>query len=167
MIAAAVCLLAPAAATAGRVGWNETAKVGGARVMSYRVDSLSVRKNSWSARVSFKNLSRRTIQVGSQFGVAFYVDPKAEDLSLAVGFAAATKFSSPTPTVLKPGDSWTGVLSGSGKFTASGRVYARVVFGPFTGMPGEISSVVWITDHSTTVTLGPGAAAPPATGPII
>lgn len=166
MTATTLCLLAPAAASAARVGWNETAKIGGARVMSYRVDSLSVRKNGWSASVSFKNLSHRTIKVGSQFGVAFYVGPKAEDLSLAVGFASATKFSSPTPTVLKPGASWSGVISGSGKLSLGGLVYARVVFGPFTGMPGESTSVVWITDHSTTVGTG-GAAVPRPTGPVI
>jgi hypothetical protein len=163
VIAAALCVLAPASATAGRVGWNETAKIGGARVMSYRVDSLSVRKDGWSARVSFKNLSRRTIHVGSDFGLAFYTDPKTTNLSSAVGFATATRFSTPIPTVLKPGASWSGVIGGSGQLSMSGMVYARVVFGPFTGMPGESAAVVWITDHTTTV----GTAAPPATGPVI
>jgi hypothetical protein len=161
-----LCLLVPASAGAARVGWNETAKVAGARVMSYRVDSLSVGTSNWSARVSFKNLSRRTIKVGSQFGVAFYLDPDAEDLTYAVGFAEATKFSTPTPTVLKPGASWTGVISGSGSFVTAGRVYARVVFGPFTGVPGESTAIVWITDHKTTVSSNANAAAP-ATGPVI
>jgi hypothetical protein len=154
-------------AGAGRVGWNETAKVAGARVMSYRVDSLSVRTNGWSARVSFKNLSNKTIKVGSQFGVAFYLDPKAEDLTYAVGFAAATKFSTPTPTTLKPGASWTGVISGSGTLLMSGRVYARVVFGPFTGVPGESTSIVWITDHKTTVGNKKTTPTVPAPGPVI
>jgi hypothetical protein len=165
-VAAAIGLVAPGAAGAARVGWHETAKVAGARVMSYRVDSLSVRTNGWSARVSFKNLSKRTIRVGSQFGVAFYLDPKAEDLSLAVGFAAATKFSTPTPTALKPGESWTGVISGSGTLTMAGRVYARVVFGPFTGVPGESAAIMWITDHVTTVS-GKATKMPPAVGPVI
>jgi hypothetical protein len=165
-IAVALCVLAPAAASAGRVGWNETAKVRGARVMSYRVDTVSVRKNGWSAHVSFKNLSHQTIRVGAEFGLAFYADGKATSLTQAVGFASATKFSTKTPTSLKPGESWTGVIGGSGNLTMSGRVYARVVFGPFTGMPGENSSVVWITDHATTV--GTGAPpAPPVTGPVI
>ena len=166
-VAAAVCLLAPAAAGAGRVGWKETAKVAGARVMSYRVDSLSVRANGWSAHVSFTNLSKQTIKVGSQFGVAFYLDPKAEDLTYAVGFAAATKFSTPTPTALKPGATWTGVISGSGQLQMSGRVYARVVFGPFTGVPGESTAIVWITDHKTTVGGTTTTPVPPATGPVI
>jgi hypothetical protein len=162
-----VCVLAPAAAGATRVGWHETAKVAGARVMSYRVDSLSVRTSGWSAHVSFKNLSTRTIRVGSQFGVAFYLDPNAEDLTYAVGFASATKFSKPTPTVLRPGASWTGVISGSGTLLLSGRVYARVVFGPFTGVPGESTAIVWITDHKTTIGSKAATPTPPATGPVI
>ena len=40
--------------------------------MAYTVDSLSIRKNGWSAQVSFKNISNKTIRVGSEFGVAFY-----------------------------------------------------------------------------------------------
>ena len=167
VVAAAVCLLAPAAAGASRVGWKETAKVAGARVMSYRVDSLSIGKNSWSARVSFTNLSKKTIKVGSQFGVAFYLDPEAEDLTYAVGFAAATKFSTPTPTILKPGATWTGVISGSGQLLMSGRVYARVVFGPFTGVPGESTAIVWITDHKTTLGSKTTTVTPPSTGPVI
>jgi len=166
-VVAGLALLAPAVATAARVGWNETAKIDGARVMTYRVDSVSIGSNGWSAHVSFKNISKHTIKVGSQFGVAFYADPAAEDLSQAVGFAAATKFSTPTPTVLKPGASWTGVISGTGRLTTSGTFYARVVFGPFTGLPGESSSVVWITDHKTMVHGRATTTPPPATGPVI
>ncbi len=166
-VVAAISLLAPAAAAAGTVGWNETAKIAGARVMTYRVDTISIRSDGWSARVSFKNISQRTIRVGSEFGIAFYADPAAEDLSQAVGFAAATKFSTPTPTVMKPGASWSGVIGGSGRLTASGTFYARIVFGPFTGLPGENSSVVWITDHKTTVHGKGTTPPPPSTGPVI
>ncbi|MBV8480266.1 MAG: hypothetical protein JOY72_08175 [Actinobacteria bacterium] len=161
-----VCLVVPAAANAGRVGWNETAKVAGKRVMTYRVDTLSVGSGSWTAHVSFKNISSKTIKVGSQFGLAFYLDPKAEDLTAAVGFAQATKFSTPTPTTLKPGESWTGEIGGSGSLSSGLHVYARVVFGPFTGVPGESSSIVWITDHRTTVDTNTKAP-PTATGPVI
>ena len=37
--------------------------------------------------------------------------------------------------------------------------------GPFTGLPGESTSVVWITDHATTI--GSGSVVAPATGPVI
>jgi len=157
--------VAPAAAAAGTVRWNETATIDGARVMTYHVDSISIRSTGWSARVSFRNISNRTIQVGSEFGVAFYADPKAEDLTEAVGFASATKFSTPTPTTMKPGASWTGIISGTGNLSTSGTFYARVVFGPFTGLPGESTSIVWITDHKTTVR-GSGGAAPPPPPPV-
>ena len=166
-VVAALGLLAPAAALAGRVSWDETAKVAGAKVMTYHVDALSVRANGWSARVSFKNVSNRTIKVGSDFGLAFYADPKAEDLTHAVGFAAATKFSTPTPAELKPGASWTGVISGNGQLTTNGTFYARIVFGPFSGLPGAKSPVVWITDHKTTVHGRGTTIPPPAAGPVI
>jgi hypothetical protein len=45
-------------------------------------------------------------------------------------------------------------------------VWARVIFGPFVGMPGEDHSVVWITDHATTVDIG-SSTPPPVVGPII
>ena len=166
-VVAALCLVVPAGAAAGRVGWNETAKSSGGRVMTYRVDTVSISSNGWSARVSFTNISKRTIKVGSNFGLAFYADPKAEDLSVAVGFAAATTFSTPTPTELKPGASWTGTIGGTGRLSMGGTFYARVVFGPFTGLPGESSPVVWITDHKTTVHGKATTVPPPAVGPVI
>jgi hypothetical protein len=166
-VAAAAFLVVAGSAAAKRVTWNEAAKSGGAKVMTYTVDSLTFNAKGWSAHVSFHNVSQKTIGMSArrEFGAAFFADPKSESLSRAVGFATATTFSSKLPTSLKPGDSWTGTISGTGKLTSNGRVYARVVFGPFSGLPGTTSAVVWITDHSMTL----GKAAAPATpvGPVI
>jgi hypothetical protein len=159
VLAGGVCLLSAPAATAGRVGWTETAKVDRQTVMRYQVSSVTIGKANWSARVAFSNLSNGSIQVGAtRFGIAFYSDSSAESLSEAIGFALATRFSAMPPKTLKPGASWSGVISGSGSLSADGEVYVRVVFGPFSGLPGESRSVVWITDHATTV--GAGATSP-------
>ena len=168
VLAAAACLVAAPVASAEKLGWNEKAKYAGKPVMSYRVVSLTLGKTSWNAHVSMRNLSNKTIKVGNEFGVGFWTSPKAETLQQVVAFATATKFSSKVPTELKPGASWTGVIGGGGHLDATGRFYARVIFGPFTGFPGQASSVVWITDHAKTV----GAATAPrpttsAPGPVI
>jgi hypothetical protein len=165
VLATAACLVAAPAASAERVGWNEKAKVGGKPVMSYKVVSLTFGKSGWSARVSFRNLSQQTIRVGNEFGVGFWSSSKATSLADVVGFAAATKFSSTPPKVLKPGASWTGVISGSGELATNRRVYARVVFGPFSGFPGARTPVFWLTDHVKAY--GSGASPPPAAGPVI
>jgi hypothetical protein len=145
--AIAVGATAPVAGAA-RVNWNEKAKYAGKPVMSYRVVSLTFTKTGWTAVVSFRNLSHKTIKVGNRFGVGFWTKAHATDLSQAVGFGSATLFSSKVPTVLKPGDQWSGVIGGIGSLNRSGHVYARIIFGPFTGFPGQTSSVVWITDHA-------------------
>jgi hypothetical protein len=146
---AAIALLATApVAGAARVNWNEKAKYAGKPIMSYQVASLTFTKKGWTAVVSFRNLSHKTIKVGNRFAIGFWTKAHATDLSKAVGFGYATQFSSKVPTVLKPGDHWSGEIGGSSSLTRSGRVYARVIFGPFTGFPGQASSVVWITDHA-------------------
>lgn len=158
-------MLAPAAAAAGS-GWNESAKVGGQSMMTYTVDSLTFGTKGWRAHVSFDNVSKATIAVGSGFGVAFFGDARTVDTTKAVGFAVASTFSTKLPKSLKPGASWTGVIGGVGRLTRSQRVWARVVFGPFTGIPGIGGKIVWITDHAKVLT-GPVSSPPVATGPVI
>ena len=145
--AAVVCLVAAGSSAATAVHWNETATIDHAHVMRYTVDSLTVGKTSWSAQVSFRNESKATLKVGEQFGLAFYSDRSTQALTKAVGRAYATEASSPVPKTLKPGASWSGTIGGTGKLDLTGTVYARVIFGPFTGLPGEKTPVVWITNH--------------------
>ncbi len=167
--AGATCLLLAPAAAAGSAAWNETAKVGGVSIMTYTVDSLTVGPKSWTAHVSFRNVSKKTIGVGNQFGVAFFPDATTEVPANAVGFAPATTFSTKLPKSLKPGASWSGVIGGTGTLTRSQKLWARVVFGPFTGLSTKTSSsMVWITDHAKALagSLAPSQT-PAATGPVI
>src|SRR5262245_23190850 len=169
LLALVACLVAAPVAGAQRLGWNERAKYAGKPVMSYRVVSLTFGKNGWNAHVSMRNLSQKTIRVGKSFGVGFWTSRRATSLREVVGFASATTFSSRVPAVLKPGQSWTGVISGGGSLNTNARVYARVIFGPFTGFPGQRTSVVWITDHSEPLGTAPATPRPTTTvpGPVI
>ena len=164
--AGAVCLLLAPAAAATSSGWNETAKSGGTSIMTYTVDSFTFGSKGWQAHVTFRNLSKATITVGRGFGVAFFGDAHTEDTARAVGFAIASTFSTKLPKSLRPGASWTGVIGGTGSLTRSQKVWARVVFGPFTGLPGIGTSMVWITDHAKVLS-GPLSLAPVVTGPVI
>src|SRR5262245_15477884 len=155
LLALVAWLVAAPAAGAERLGWNEKAKYAGKPVMSYRVVSLTFGERGWNAHVSFRNLSSRTIRVGNEFGVGFWTSRKATSLQEVAGIASATTFSSKVPAVLKPGQSWTGVIGGRGQLNSRGRVYARVIFGPFTGFPGQRSAVWWITDHARALGSGP------------
>jgi hypothetical protein len=120
--------------------------------MGFRVDSLTFGKAQWSAHVTLSNLSKKTIAIGNNFGAAIYDNGHTEDLQQAIGFAVAQNFSPARPTSLKPGASWSGTIGGRGALAASGATrYARVVFGPLTGMPGQSHAVYWVTDHRLTL----------------
>ena len=165
-VAGAACLVLAGSGTAGRVGWNEAAKAKGVKVMTYTVDSLTFDTKGWRAHISFHNVSHVTVNVGKrhEFGVAFFTDPKTETLTQG-SFVPATTYSTRVPTSFKPGDSWSGTIGGTGTLTTTMRVYVRVVFGPFTGLPGTTAAVVWITDHA--MTLGKGSGPGPSPGPVI
>jgi hypothetical protein len=160
-------MLAVPVAGAARPGWNEQAKIAGKPVMSYTVASLTFGPTSWSARVSFRNLTKRPIRVGNEFGVGFWSSRKATGLTQAVGFATATRFSSKPPTTLAPGQAWAGVIGGSGQLDRSRSVYARVIFGPFGDFPGQTAPVVWITDHAKPLAATTGKPSPAIPGPVI
>jgi hypothetical protein len=149
--AAAAALLVPAA-SAAKVNWNENAKDGKVPVMNFQIESFTFTARSWSAHVSVKNLSKTTIKIGNEFGAAIYSDDHTTNLDDVIGFATADSFEPARPTELKPGASWSGVISGTGTLKSSQSArYARVVFGPLTGLPGQSKPVFWVTDHWLTL----------------
>jgi hypothetical protein len=148
---AAGLLVAPAQA-AKTLNWNETFKNADGKVLNFRVTSLAVTQTRWIARVSFTNLSKQTVHVGNEFGIAFFANAKTTDPIHSSALLQATTFAPKRPTVLKPGATWTGTISGVGALeTAKTSGYTRILFGPFTGVPGQKSATYWITDHETPV----------------
>jgi hypothetical protein len=139
-------------AAAGKVSWEEQAKNGGAPVMGFRVESLTFDAQGWNARVTFTNLSKRTVTIGANFGAAIFDDLRTQDLNRAIGFAVALRFSPARPKALAPGASWSGTIGGDGTLRSSPSVrYARLVFGPLGGLPGQKGPVFWVTDHALTL----------------
>ncbi|HWB21516.1 MAG TPA: hypothetical protein VG652_01360 [Gaiellaceae bacterium] len=148
---AAGLLVAPAFA-AKALNWNETFKNADGKVLNFKVTSLTVTQTGWSAKVSFANLSKQTIQVGNEFGIAFFANSKTTNPINASALAQATTFAPKRPTALKPGATWAGVIGGSGQLeTAKTSGYARILFGPFVGVPGQKAATSWITDHATSI----------------
>jgi len=158
-VAAAATTVAPARGAAP-LDWSETAKVGGAKVLRFQVSAISLGKSSWTARITFRNLSHRTVRVGNVFALMFYRGSKITPTTRADAFGRATRFTPQRPIRLEPGDSWTGVIGGKGRPQPklTGTVHARVVFGPFFGVPGWPKGFFWITDHSRTFNLTPSAS---------
>ncbi len=165
---AVAALLAGPAFSAFALNWNETAKDGNVPILRFRVTSLTIGAKGWNAHVSFGNLSKKTIKVGNQFAVAFFENATSENLADAAALAPATSFSPARPVALKPGAAWTGVISGTGQLSGNRpSLYARVVFGPLTGVAGQTAPVYWITDHSKVLPpSGTGGSVVP-TGPQI
>jgi hypothetical protein len=150
-IVAAATLAAPALATQ-KLHWDETFKDGSGAVMDFKVTSLTVTQETWTAHVSFANLSKRVIDVGNQFAIAFFVNAKTSNPARASALVQATTFSPARPTSLKPGATWSGVIGGTGQLstpTTSG--HARILFGPFQHVPGQKGVTYWITNHQTPV----------------
>ena len=160
--AAAAVLAWGAAASAATVplGWHEGSAYRGKPLLAFEVTSITFESNRWSATVSVQNRSSYTIRVGDSFGLIVYPDAKTVDTTKG-GFGKAVSFSPARPTELVPGAVWRGVMSGAGGPKPG--AFARIVFGPFSGVPGK-GAFLWITDHVHLVPATAGSAKPaPAT----
>jgi hypothetical protein len=151
LVAAAALLAAPALADDG---WNETATAHGKPLMSFTVDRVSIGAMRWSAHVSFRNLSPRTVSVGNDFGLFVYRKARFAPTTRPEAFGRATSFSKRRPMRLKPGASWSGTIAGPGHAKITGIGYARILFGPFTGLPAGPTPFLWITRHSLPLDFG-------------
>jgi hypothetical protein len=110
--------------------------------------------------VTIKNDSRRTIRVGDEFGVEIFATKAQTNLNKGLAFGHAISFSPKRPVELRPGESWTGTIGGAGHPpTSTASRYARLVFGSFTGVPGQRGAILWVTDHALRV---PGTRPGPA-----
>jgi hypothetical protein len=146
----ALVLLVPVGAAAAaevKLDWREQIKDSHGRVvMTYRVHGLVVDKSGWAAAITYRNLSKRTIRISPDFGLALYRTSKPG--IHPARFLSAAQSRPTTPRTLAPGARWTGAIGGPGKPPAG--MYVRVVFGYFAGLPisGFPGGFVWITDHA-------------------
>src|SRR5581483_6874250 len=147
-IAVALPVLAAPAAAASRsdVNWKETRKVNGVLVLTFKVTSVCVGNTEWSARNSF--------------GIAFYASSKLTASTPPEAYGLAKTFSKPRPLKLAAGRTWSGVISGLGRPAISGKAWVRIVFGPFSGIPGTSKLSLWVTDHALVLTFGSKSTKP-------
>src|SRR5438270_13647212 len=86
---ATAAVLVAAAPASSSIAWSETAKVHGQPVLSFQVTALTVGKQGWSAHISFRNLTKHTVQVGTSFGLAFYPSSKITPATRPEAFGVA------------------------------------------------------------------------------
>jgi hypothetical protein len=147
---AVVCaaVLAPPAGAGSsktiRLAWSERATVGSRTIMTFNVRSLAINGRTWTVNASFRNTSRTTLRIRRQFAVRY--GPSNVPVVRMKRLRAVT-FRPALPARLRPGQGWSGRLSGTGA-TALRRTNVRVQFGYFAGraLPGR-PGFGWITDH--------------------
>lgn len=145
-----------------RLGWAEPYPAE-APALVFGVSSFTVTPSGWTADISVENRSDVGWEVGGarheaalQFGVMLFpnddldeLQRRNRDLDLPT-LRAATSYRPALPVVLKPGTTWSGVISAPGAL--AGDLWVRMAFGPFTsaGKPpkGTASPVQWFTDHA-------------------
>jgi len=153
--AATTALVAAAPAGAQRISWSERYPYHGPVAMRFTVSNVSIGTGGWSAEITFRNLTKKTITLnGNSFGIAYYSSSTITPTTRPAAFVAASSFSHAAPAKLAPGASWTGVIRGRVDPTVKGKTWVRVVFGPFAGVPGGPKNFIWITDHKLPLTLG-------------
>jgi hypothetical protein len=148
-IAAAAALFAPAASSARTIplGWNERFEVSGRPVMSFQVRSMTISKSSWSARVSFRNLTGRPVTIRNRFALLH----SRVRSTRAFGRLAARSLRPRMPSRLAAGQGWSGTFSGTGAASLRG-VFVRVHFDEFVGRLAQgRARFGWVTDHAVRV----------------
>jgi hypothetical protein len=144
------------------LGWVERYGEAGRR-FTFRVRSFEVLADGWQARISVTNGTSVRYSVGDpraslgrNFGVMLFETGSLDEVerrnrrSELPSVRRAREYRPPLPLVLKPGQTWSGVIEAPGSL-AAGR-WVRIVFGAFVpigeppeGLPGTL---VWITDHA-------------------
>ena len=145
-----------------RLGWEEPYPAEKPALV-FGVESFTVTRTGWSARISVENRSKGGWEVGDSryaaelaFGVLLFPNDDLDELERRnrsrdlPAIRPATAYSPALPRVLKPGATWRGTISAPGAL--AGGLWARLSFGPFVsvGKPpaGADTLVVWFTDHA-------------------
>jgi hypothetical protein len=145
-----------------RLGWKEPYPAERPALV-FGVESFTVTRAGWAARISVENRSKAGWEVGDPrsaaylaFGVLLFPNDDLDELERRnrsgdlPAIRPATRYSPALPRVLRPGATWRGRISAPGAL--AGGLWARFSFGPFVsvGKPpeGADSLVVWFTDHA-------------------
>jgi hypothetical protein len=166
LVAAAVALVGcgsgsvaspPAEPRTFELDWVEHSPESG---LAFRIDRLVVRPGGWAVTASVANRSsagyaiRRPHRPGeSMFGLVLLETGSEDELrELTADFRKAPPFlepdriEPPLPSVLSPGSSWRGTMSGSRALRNGAAV--RVLFGRFERTHGDPGYLLWVTRHA-------------------
>jgi len=151
---------AAASPQTARLDWRETYG-SSAEHLVFSVDSLTVLRDGWRARLRLENSSTVSFEVDDpdatldrSFGLMLFTTgelAELEELNTSGKLPAvrpAARYEPELPAILEPGASWEGTISAPGALVADS--WIRVVFGTLVaiGPPPEGlgERVVWITD---------------------
>ena len=133
----------PAHAQVAHVHWREAGDpynlLGGPVV--YRVRTLRFGPHGWSVSGSVLNRTKQPLRI------VYAHEPAGHNaFGIRVGEAPglAVRFRPPVPTLLRPGEGWTGTFSGPDGLAAGTLV--RVQFGQFGTLHAD--RYTWVTDHA-------------------
>jgi hypothetical protein len=137
------------------LNWHEAPGPSGATLV-VEVRRLVVRPNGWSVTASVKNDTRVAMTIGrphhpgeTEFGVLLLASSKARAVETAGPGVFASHFAPRLPSVLRPGEAWSGTFSGRGRLSTAR--YVRVELGRLTTVGPAQPGVPWrfryITDH--------------------
>jgi hypothetical protein len=137
------------------LGWRETYGPAGEQLV-FSVDSLEVLPRGWKAKLSLENRTKTSYGVASTleqpFGLMVFSSGSHEEFvqmneeRMLPAVRPATTYEPRLPSVLEPGDSWTGTISAPGALVANS--WVRVVFGALVSVAEPQDSFAWITDHT-------------------
>jgi hypothetical protein len=137
------------------LGWRETYGPAGEQLV-FSVDSLEVLPRGWKAKLSLENRTNTSYGVASTleqpFGLMVFSTGSHEEFMqmneerMLPAVRPATTYEPRLPSVLEPGDSWTGTISAPGALVANS--WVRIVFGALMSVVEPQDSFAWITDHT-------------------
>ena len=137
------------------LGWRERHGAAGEQLV-FSVRSLEILDDGWRADVSLENRSSTSYRVASTlerpFGLMVFSSGSYDELvernetGTLPTIRPATRYEPRPPSMLGPGDTWSGTISAPGALVANG--WVRVVFGGVTQVANSDESVTWITDRA-------------------
>jgi hypothetical protein len=140
------------------LNWTERASsLSGFKMMTFHVKRLEVGPNGWTATVSFRNDSTKTIllpkggpQSPKSWGLGVFLSATSQRVEEQGNYEIkAAKIEPSLPKELKPGASWSGTFSAPEPPRA--KRWLHLVFGVFfwkgTPPPGVGAYFLWITTH--------------------
>jgi hypothetical protein len=137
------------------LGWRETYGSRNEQLV-FSVETLEILRRGWRARLRLENRTKTSYRVASTldqpFGLMVFSTGAFEDFTrlneerMLPTVRPATNYDPRLPSVLEPGDSWTGTISAPGALVAGS--WVRVVFGGLTSVVEPNETFSWITDHT-------------------